>query len=164
MAAGINGSAQVVKPIQTGIFVKAQNTKIPQRRFNEVPAIMPAGYAPLKRVRSSVPRPMIYAISGKDKINPPVGPKKDCHPPVKFAKTGNPIAPSSIYIIVEKAPFLEPSTILAKVMAKVCMVIGTPKGIGMEICAMMTMTAVHKPIMQSSRIFNFDFFMIKSPV
>ena len=28
--------------------------------------------------------------------------------------------------------------------AKVCIVIGTPRGMGMEICAMITVTAVHR--------------------
>jgi hypothetical protein len=76
---------------------------------------------------------MIYAINGKERINPDVGPVMDCHPPVKFANTGSPIAPSSMYISVAVKPFFEPRIIPAMVTAKVCMVIGTPIGIGIEI-------------------------------
>ena len=84
---------------------------------------------------------MIYAINGKERINPDVGPVMDCHPPVKFANTGSPIAPSNMYISVAVTPFFEPRMIPAMVTAKVCMVIGTPIGIGMEICAMITINA-----------------------
>ena len=38
-----------------------------------------------------------------------------------------------------------PNTTAASVIANVCMVIGTPIGIGMEICAMTAITAVNKP-------------------
>ena len=37
------------------------------------------------------------------------------------------------------------STTAASVMAKVCMVMGTPSGIGMEICAITAMTAANRP-------------------
>ena len=40
---------------------------------------------------------------------------------------------------------LAPSTTAASVIANVCMVIGTPPGIGMEICAMIAMTAANRP-------------------
>ena len=40
---------------------------------------------------------------------------------------------------------LLPSTTAASVIAKVCMVMGTPMGIGMEICAITAMTAAKRP-------------------
>lgn len=43
------------------------------------------------------------------------------------------------------ADSLEPSTTAASVMAKVCMVMGTPSGMGMEICAITAMTAANRP-------------------
>ena len=38
----------------------------------------------------------------------------------------------------------------ASVTANVCMVIGTPIGIGMDICAIIAVTAVHRLIVQIS--------------
>lgn len=107
---------------------------------------------------------MAYAISGKERMNPLVGPVRACRPPLKFAKTGKPTAPSKIYIIVERAPFLAPSMIPASVIAKVCMVIGTPNGRGIAICASIVRIAVNKEIIQRSWIFNFECFTIKSPI
>lgn len=99
-------------------------------------------------------------MRGKDKINPPVGPAMDCQPPVKFANTGRPTEPSITYMMEAIAPFFEPKTMPAKVIAKVCMVNGTPKGIGITICAIIVMTAVKRPIMHKSLICKDCFFII----
>ena len=76
---------------------------------------------------------------------PPVGPTNLSKPPEKFASTGTPTAPSARYTSEAMAESLEPSTTAASVMAKVCMVMGTPRGIGMEIWAMTAMTAANRP-------------------
>ena len=44
-------------------------------------------------------------------------------------------------------------------MAKVCIVIGTPIGIGIEICAIIAITAVHKAIVQMSCTESLDCFI-----
>ena len=62
-----------------------------------------------------------------------------------FASTGTPTAPSARYTSEAMAESLEPSTTAASVMAKVCMVMGTPRGIGMEIWAITAMTAANRP-------------------
>ena len=46
---------------------------------------------------------------------------------------------------VETVESFAPSTIAASVTANVCIVIGTPPGIGMDICAMIAMTAAKSP-------------------
>ena len=83
-------------------------------------------------------------------MNPPTGPIRDWYPPVKLENTGNPIAPIKIYTREAYAPFFAPSIIPASVIANVCMVMGTPKGRGIAICAMIAMTAVTTPIMHKS--------------
>ena len=155
IVAGINGRTQVLKPIQNELFVRKQNIRIPHIKLKEFPKKIPRIKLPFHLLRYSIPSPMTYAINGKERIKPPVGPASDPRPPVKFAKTGNPIAPSSIYIKVERAPFLEPRMIPASVMANVCIVNGTPKGIGMDICAMITMTAVNNPMRHRFCMFEF---------
>ncbi len=47
-------------------------------------------------------------------------------------------------------------------MAKVCIVMGTPIGIGIEICAIIAITAVHKAIVQMSCTESFDCFIMSS--
>ena len=154
IVAGRKGSIHVVNPTRRLLFVRKQNMRSPQRRFTVVPRIIPIRRLHFHLLRFSTPRPMRKAIRGKERINPPVGPTKDCQPPVKFAKTGNPIAPSNIYINVERAPNLEPRIMPASVTAKVCIVIGTPRGIGMAICAIITMIAENKPVRQMFCMFE----------
>ena len=88
---------------------------------------------------------MINAISGKEIKNPPVGPTNLSKPPEKLASTGTPTAPSNKYTTQEIVESFAPNTTAASVIANVCMVIGTPIGIGMEICAMTAITAVNNP-------------------
>lgn len=154
MLAGMNGRVHVVNPTINVLFVSTQNISVPQSKFRVVPRMIPSQYRYFCLERSSVPRPIIYAISGKERIKPPVGPTRTCQPPIKFAKTGNPIIPISIYINVERAPLREPSTIPAKVTANDCMVTGTPKGIGNAICAVIARTDVKSPMRHKSCIFN----------
>lgn len=150
---GIKGRVHVVNPIINVLLVSAQNIRVPQSKLSMVPRKIPSQYIYFCLIRSSVPRPMMYAISGKESINPPVGPIRTCHPPIKFAKTGNPINPTSIYINVESAPLREPSMIPASVTANVCIVIGTPKGIGIAICAVIARTAEKSPMRHRSCMF-----------
>ena len=154
MLAGINGRIQVVNPTNNVLFVRTQNIRVPQMRFSIFPRKMPIQDWYFCLERSSVPSPMMYAMIGKESIKPPVGPTMDCQPPVKFAKTGNPIKPTSIYINVERAPLREPRTIPARATAKDCIVIGTPNGIGKEICAIIARTAEKSPTRHRSCIFN----------
>ena len=58
---------------------------IPKAKFITVPASIPN--------HKEEPKPITYAIIGKDRMKPPVGPIKHCHPPVKLENTGNPNAP-----------------------------------------------------------------------
>ena len=62
---------------------------------------------------------MIYAITGKERIKPPVGPLMDCHPPVKFENTGRPNAPSRTYMSVAVNAGFAPNIIAVSVMIKV---------------------------------------------
>lgn len=151
---GMNGSMHVVNPIINVLFVSAQNISVPQSKFRVVPRMIPSQYRYFCLERSSVPRPIIYAISGKERINPPVGPTSTCQPLIKFAKTGNPIRPTNIYINVERAPLREPSTMPARVTANDCIVTGTPKGIGNETCAVIERTAVKSPMRHKSCMLN----------
>lgn len=66
----------------------------PQTKFMTVPKNIPRINKHLCFARKAEARPMTYAIIGKDKINPPVGPTIICHPPVKFENTGKPKAPN----------------------------------------------------------------------
>lgn len=77
---------------------------------------------------------------------PPVGPTNLSIPPEKLASTGTPTAPRIRYTRLAMAESLEPSTTAARVMANVCMVMGTPRGIGMEIWAITAMTAANNPV------------------
>lgn len=92
---GINGSPHVAIPTERGLWVIKQNIAIPQIILTVVPRAIPKEKQKRNLLRYSVPRPMTYAINGKDSINPEVGPVIDCQPPVKFANTGSPIAPNS---------------------------------------------------------------------
>lgn len=159
MLAGINGRIQVVNPTINVLFVRTQNISVPQRRFSMFPRMIPSQYKYFCLERSSVPSPMMYAIIGKESIKPPVGPTMDCQPPVKFAKTGNPIRPTSIYINVERAPLRELRTMPARATAKDCIVIGTPNGIGKDICAIIARTAEKSPMRHKSCMFNFVCFI-----
>lgn len=73
--------------------------------------------------------------------NPPVGPKIIPTPPLKEAKTGTPITPSSKYASVQTVPFLIPRTNPANNIAKVCNVNGIPHTVGIEINEKHTITA-----------------------
>lgn len=159
MLAGMNGRIQVVNPTINVLFVRTQNISVPQRRFSMFPRMILSQYKYFCLERSSVPSPMMYAIIGKESIKPPVGPTMDCQPPVKFAKTGNPIRPTSIYINVERAPLREPRTMPARATAKDCIVIGTPNGIGKDICAIIARTAEKSPMRHKSCMFNFVCFI-----
>ena len=109
-----------------------QNIQIPQIKFTMVPMVMPPNKPHLFLLYVSDARPIMYAIIGKERINPPVGPTMDCHPPVKFENTGKPNAPNKMYIsVAEKARF-ETNIIAASVIMNVCKVTGTPLGSGME--------------------------------
>ena len=91
-------------------------------------------------------------MSGNERINPPVIPKSTPIPPEKFEKTGAPTVPSRMYASVEIVPFFAPRAIPASGTASVCMVIGTPYGIGMLSCDIIAMMAVKMAIRQRSRI------------
>ncbi|GHV28461.1 hypothetical protein FACS1894167_05510 [Synergistales bacterium] len=52
-------------------------------------------------------------------------------------------------------PFLAPSNIPASDTANVCIVMGTPYGIGILICASTTVSAVKRAIKLISRVFIF---------
>ena len=97
---------------------------------------------------------------GKERIKPPDGPTIDCQPPVKFANTGKPSAPSKIYRSVASAPRFAPSTIAASGIINVCKVIGTPSGIGNENGAIMQIIAAARPMKQMSCMFIFFFFIL----
>ena len=88
-------------------------------------------------------------------MNPPVGPRIIPMPPVKLANMGTPAAPSRTYASVEKNPPLAPNTTPASDIANVCIVIGTPSGIGILICAITAIRAVNIPILQISLVFSF---------
>lgn len=150
IARGINDSTQVVKPISKLLAVTTQNMETPQTKFMAVPMIIPRSNEYLRFNRKSDPRPIKYAIIGKDRMNPPVGPNNICHPPVKFANTGKPKAPNSMYINPAIAPRLAPNKIAASVMMNVCKVIGIPSGIGMESGAMTQISATVIPTTHSS--------------
>lgn len=74
----------------------------------------------------------------------------DCQPPVKFENTGKPKAPKSIYISVADEARLAPNIIAARVIIKVCSVIGTPRGSGMEKGAITQIREAANPIMHNS--------------
>lgn len=130
---GMNGRPHVAKPTANELFVTRQNIATPQSRLRIVPSAIPREKQKRNFCRCSVPSPIMYAISGKDRINPAVGPVIACKPPVKFAKTGRPMAPKRTYTSVAINPFFEPRITPAIVTAKVCIVTGTPIGIGMDI-------------------------------
>lgn len=88
IVSGINGNAQVVKATMKELSVTRQNMAIPQAKFTTVPKSIPNNKDEL--------RPITYAIIGKDRMKPPVGPIKQCHPPVKLENTGNPNVPNNM--------------------------------------------------------------------
>jgi len=105
-------------------------------------------------------RPIIYAIIGKERINPPVGPVIDCQPPVKFEKTGSPKAPSRTYRSVAVNAGFAPNIIAVRVMIKVWRVVGTPVGSSMGMGAMTHIRDVVNPIAHSSFVLFFVCFII----
>lgn len=137
-----------------------QNIQIPQMKFNIVPIVMPENKDHLFLEYISDASPIIYAMIGKERINPPVGPTMDCQPPVKFENIGKPNAPNKIYMSVAVEARFAPNIIAASIIIKVCNVIGTPRGSGMEKGAITQIREVTNPTMHSSCIFEFSFFIL----
>ena len=108
-----------MKPTDKLLFVTIQNMLTPNRKFIAVPIIMPMSKEYFLLQYVSEAHPMIYAIIGKERINPPVGPTIDCQPPVKFENTGRPNAPNRTYISVAVNAGFAPSIIAVSVMIKV---------------------------------------------
>lgn len=109
----------MAKPTAALLRVIRQKWVRPQMKFNKVPSpilIIRAGFF-FEYI--SEPRPMIYAIRGNERINPPVGPTIDCHPPVKLEKTGRPNTPSSTYMSVAAKAGFAPIIIAARLIIKV---------------------------------------------
>lgn len=111
-------------------------------------------------VHMSDARPITYAIIGKERINPPVGPVIDCHPPVKFEKTGSPKAPRRTYISVAVNAGFAPNIIAVSVIIKVWRVVGTPVGSIIGMGAMTQIKAVVSPTMHSSFVLFLGYFII----
>lgn len=148
-----------MKPTDKLLFVTMQNIQIPQIKFTMVPMVMPQNKPHLFLVYVSDARPIMYAIIGKERINPPVGPTMDCQPPVKFENTGKPNVPNKMYISVAKKARFEPNIIAASVIMNVCKVTGTPLGSGMENGAITQIREAVSPITQSSWMFVLLFFI-----
>ena len=91
----------------------------PHRKFTTVPIIIPMSKEYFLLQYVSEAHPIIYAIIGKERMNPPVGPTIDCQPPVKFENTGRPNAPNRTYISVAVNAGFAPSIIAVSVMIKV---------------------------------------------
>lgn len=127
-----------------------QNIQIPQMKFTIVPVVIPKDKDHLFLVYVSDARPMIYAIIGKERINPPVGPTMDCQPPVKFENIGKPNIPNKIYMSVAIEACFAPNIIAARVIIKVCRVTGIPIGSGMEKGAITQIREAANPIMHNS--------------
>lgn len=108
-----------MKPTDKLLFVTIQNMLTPQIKFIIVPIVIPKNKDRLFLVYVSDARPMIYAIIGKERMNPLVGPTIDCQPPVKFENTGRPNAPNRTYISVAVNAGFAPSIIAVSVMIKV---------------------------------------------
>lgn len=140
----------MVKPTDKLLFVTMQNIQNPQMKFIIVPVVIPKGKDHLFLVYVSDASPIIYAMIGKERINPPVGPTMDCQPPVKFENIGKPNAPNKTYMSVAVEARFAPNIIAARVIIKVCSVIGTPKGSGMDRGAMMQIREVTNPTMHNS--------------
>ena len=93
---GRKGITQAVRPAINVLLLKKQNIAVPQSRFIIFPKRTHIRKQPLNRERLSTPKPTRYVMSGKDRINPPVGPVMICQPPVKLEKTGSPKAPNNM--------------------------------------------------------------------
>ena len=88
---------------------------------------------PQKRLKNK--KPIIY---------PPESPKSELNPPLNCEKTGIPTAPVKIYAITDSIDHLAPKKYPQKATAKVCRVIGTPKGDCIEICESRAIMAVKR--------------------
>src|SRR5690625_1952225 len=108
---------------------------------------------------------MMNTAGIKPTKKPPVGPIKIPNPPVNWAKTGIPIAPIIKYKRVEVVPSLDPSMVAANPMARVCPVIGTPKGKGITTCANTLIIAANKAVTIIIRNLKLDSdMMLTSPL
>ena len=150
MVTGIKGSRQVVAATEKVTCCSRLKNIVPHSRFMVLPIIKDNIKSVLWRGHCLVPRPISQVITGKDQRKPPVGPMRHCRPPVKLEKTGRPMAPKSIYTTMAIVPLRGPKRIPANMTAKVCIVMGTPRGIGMDICAMITRMDVIVPMRQRS--------------
>ena len=133
---------------------------IPHTKFSRVPIVIPITIVHFFFVHMSDARPIIYAIIGKERMNPPVGPVIDCHPPVKFEKTGSPKAPNRTYMSVAVNAGFAPNIIAVNVIIKVWRVVGTPVGSSMGMGAMTQIRDVVSPIMHSSFVLFLVYFII----
>lgn len=77
----INGNMQDVTPTYRLLFVAKQKTIVPERKFMSVPIITPTIMDTFLLWRALEIAPIIYAIRGKDRMKPPVGPIIICQPP-----------------------------------------------------------------------------------
>ena len=91
--------------------------------------------------------------------NPPLAENSFDIPPLNPAKTGKPIAPSSRYINTHKVPFLLPRKKPQRLIAKVCKVKGTPKGLGIDTVDSIQVIAQNIAIMLKVLVF-----IIKPPI
>ena len=133
MVAGIKGKRQVAAATVKGTFCRKAKKAVPNSRFIRLPVSKANTKKLLRRGQYRIPRPVSQAMRGKVQRKPPVGAKRHCRPPLKLEKTGRPTEPKSRYRKTEMVPLREPNRMPANITAKVCMVIGTPRGIGMDI-------------------------------
>ena len=133
MVAGINGKRQVAAAAEKGTFCKSAKKAVPNSRFIRLPVSKANIKRLLRRGQYRTPIPVSQARRGKVQRKPPVGEMRHCKPPLKLEKTGRPMAPKSIYRKMAMVPLRGPNKIPASITANVCMVIGTPIGMGMEI-------------------------------
>ena len=93
-APGIKGRTEAVKATCRLLDITIAKKNIPQIKLVTVPTVSPD--AKLTMFFLLAPIPTIKAITGKDNINPPVGPETTPKPPLKLENTGIPTAPSSM--------------------------------------------------------------------
>ena len=99
---------------------------------------------------------LIAAIGIKPMRKPPVAEASTESPPRKPAKTGSPTAPTARYTTTDTAAYGNGRMKPQSATAKVCRVIGTPDGIGMEMSVHTAISAAKSAV---NVIFSIDFFL-----